>query len=227
MRMKCKRFTRLSWHFWSLAWRWTQSPMAAGTTDVGSQPAYLDQIGPESSACVIAVSAWTTATVSDGVEKLKSRKMWRLRLFLNLLRHGTSLNYWNAFPCSHLLHQFIAGIIVAWSWRCLVCRWIRSWSLLIVLLGPTSPTTPAGTTAAPYCRCSTRSLLSPPRPPTSPPSPPLHFLHKLTPIVSVKSSSSKVHFKTQQLNGQVVSAIPSTIRQGAVWGLMTVDSCDI
>lgn len=125
------------------------------------------------------------------------------------------VNLWTThirFLLLHLVHQFIAGIIVGWSWRCLVSRWIKSWSLLIVLLALTSPITPAGTIAAPYCHCSTRSPLSPPHPPTSLPRPPLHNLHKLTPTASVKSSSSKVNLKTQHLNGQVVSANPNKIR---------------
>lgn len=74
MRMKCKRFTRPSCHFWSLAWRWTQSPTVAGTIEVGSQPACLDRTGPESWACVIAASAWMTATVSNGSRKMKMQE---------------------------------------------------------------------------------------------------------------------------------------------------------
>lgn len=65
--MKYKKFTRQSCHFWSLALRWTQSPTAAGTTVVGSQRDCLDQIGPESWACVIAASAWMTVTVSNWI----------------------------------------------------------------------------------------------------------------------------------------------------------------
>lgn len=74
-RMKCKRFMRPSYRFWSLAWRWTQSPMAAGIIEVGCRPDCLDQTGLGSWVCVIAASAWMTATVSNGLEKWKCKKI--------------------------------------------------------------------------------------------------------------------------------------------------------
>lgn len=63
-KMKCRRFTRLSCRLLSLAWKWTQNLMAAGTTEVGSPPVCLDRTGPGSWLCVIAAWAWMTATVS-------------------------------------------------------------------------------------------------------------------------------------------------------------------
>lgn len=107
---------------------------------------------------------------------------------------GQSLTYFHVLikPCCSCFHQSTAGIIAGWLWRCLVCRWTRNWSSPIALLAPTFPITPAGTTAAPCCRCSTQSLLSHRHRAASLPRAPLRLLRKLTPIASAKSSYSKV-----------------------------------
>ena len=123
----------------------------------------------------------------------------------------------NALCCTtfSFLDQSIVGIIAGWLWRCLACPWIRSCSSPIVSSALTFPTTPAGTTAAPCCRSSTRCLPSPRHRAASPLTPPLHLPPKPTPIASVKSSYSKVSVTTTQQRHQT----------WAVWGFtITVDS---
>lgn len=213
MRMICKRFMKLSCHFWSLAWRWTQSLTAAGTTAVGSQVACLDQTGPENWPYVIAASAWMIATVSNGKKEMQ-------RSFKGIL-HFTNIKVaMHLLPMSHtilsLLHQSIAGIIAAWLSRCLVYLWIKSCGLPTVWLAPISPITPAGTIAAHYCHCSTRSLQSHHRHATSLPSPPLHLLHKPILTVSVRSNFSKVISTKTQKNQWLYTAVSNNNRQGAV-----------
>lgn len=120
MRMRCRKYIRLSSSSWNLALKWIQSLTAAGTTGAGSQLVYLNRTGPESWVCVIAAWVLTTATVSKKV--LLSIELCTSLLHF-LLISGDVLSF---------LPQSTAGIIVGWLWRCQGCLWRRSWSSLTV-----------------------------------------------------------------------------------------------